>query len=236
MKRIALLFAVLVVVVVVGCGPVPAVEAGRQLFRDPRTSVSEFNAFSCATCHDDGSGEGEARIFSGGSLENSVFRSTWWGGQAPTLKVAVDNCVVFFMREPAGFAVDDERGRALYAYLRSISPEEQSDNLPLTVVENVVTSLPRGDPKRGEEVWNQACASCHGAPHTGEGRLNDLVSLVPEASAEFAPSTGFDVDVVIAEKVRHGPFFGVGGNMPPFSLEALSDEDLGALIAFLLPE
>jgi thiosulfate dehydrogenase len=233
MRAIAL--ASFVVVAAVACGPVPAEEVGRQLFRDPRLSVSDFNAFSCATCHDDGSGEAEARIFAGRPLENSVFRPSWWGGQAPTLKDAVDNCVVFFLRDQP-FAKDDPRGRALYEYLRSISPEESSPALPLTVVENVVTSVPRGDPRRGEEVWNQACAACHGAPHTGEGRLSDLVALVPEASEEFAPEVGFDVDIIIAEKVRHGPFFGVGGNMPPFSVEALSDEDLGALIAFLLPE
>ena len=140
-------------------GALPAAEVGRQLFSDPRTSLSEFNAFSCATCHDDGAGE--ARIFSGASLQNSVFRSSWWGGQAPTLKDAVDNCVVFFMRDQP-FADDDPRGRALYEYLLSISPEQQSDNVPLTVVENVVASLPRGDPRRGEDVWNAACATCIG--------------------------------------------------------------------------
>jgi thiosulfate dehydrogenase len=39
--------------------------------------------------------------------------------------------------------------------------------------------------------------------------------------------------VVVIEKTRHGRFFGVGGNMPLYSLEALSDEDLGALLAYL---
>jgi thiosulfate dehydrogenase len=68
---------------------------------------------------------------------------------------------------------------------------------------------------------------------TGDGRINDRVSAVPGASQEFADSFGFEVDLVVTEKVRHGQFFGVGGNMPPFSLESLSDEDLGALIAFL---
>ena len=39
--------------------------------------------------------------------------------------------------------------------------------------------------------------------------------------------------LVVIEKVRHGQFFGVGGTMPLYSREALSDEDLGALLAFL---
>jgi thiosulfate dehydrogenase len=33
--------------------------------------------------------------------------------------------------------------------------------------------------------------------------------------------------------VRHGQFFGVGGNMPLFTREALSDSDLGAIVAYL---
>ena len=44
---------------------------------------------------------------------------------------------------------------------------------------------------------------------------------------------GVPKQLVVIEKVRHGQFFGVGGNMPLYSLEALSDEDLGALLAFL---
>ena len=217
-----------------GCGPVPATDVGRALFFDPRTSSSAFNAVSCSTCHDDGTDTDTARIFSGHSVINSVKRSSWWGAQAPRLKDAVDHCLVLFMREPAPLADDDPRGRALYEYLLSLSPTPQQ-GLPFTIVENV-TSLARGDPRRGEQVWNLGCQSCHGAPHTGDGRLSDLISVVPESSAEFAEQAGCPIDVVLVEKVRHGLFFGVGGNMPPFGTEMLSDEDLGALLAFLLPQ
>ena len=44
---------------------------------------------------------------------------------------------------------------------------------------------------------------------------------------------GVPKQLVVIEKVRHGQFFGVGGSMPPYSQEALSDADLGALLAFL---
>jgi thiosulfate dehydrogenase len=33
--------------------------------------------------------------------------------------------------------------------------------------------------------------------------------------------------------VRHGKFYNVGGNMPLFSLEALSDAQLGDILAYL---
>lgn len=237
----SLVVAVVVALTGGGCpAEVTAVEVGRQLFSDPRLSGSEFNAFSCSTCHDDGSGEGGARIYPGHPLTDTVFRPTWWGGQSPTLADAVDECLVFFLREQPfatepGDALRAQQGRALYEYLRSISANQNADALPLTIVENV-TSVARGDPRRGEVVWTQACQSCHGTPNDGAGRLNEFVSLVPGSSEAFAAEIGFPVDVVIVEKVRHGPFFGVGGNMPPFSVESLSDEDLGALIAFLLRE
>lgn len=44
---------------------------------------------------------------------------------------------------------------------------------------------------------------------------------------------GYETGVVVVEKVRHGVFFNIGGTMPPSSLEVLSDEDLGALLAYL---
>ena len=86
---------------------------------------------------------------------------------------------------------------------------------------------------RGREVYRSVCATCHGEPHTGNGRLGPLVSIIPEASIEFAEEQGVAPALVVIEKVRHGQFFGIGGNMPLFTREALSDEDLAAILAYL---
>lgn len=216
-----------------GCGPQPAAEVGRQLFADPRLSGSDFNAVSCATCHDDGEGEGLERILPGHSLVDSVFRPSWWGGAAPTLKDAVDRCTVFFMRDQP-LPPTSPAARALYEHLLGISPTNPAPALPLTVVENV-SDLPRGDAARGERVYASACASCHGDAFSGAGRLGELFSIVPDDSVSFAEESGFPLTLVIVEKVRHGGFFGIGGTMPPFSREALSDDDLGALVGYLVP-
>jgi thiosulfate dehydrogenase len=215
------------------CQPEAAVAVGRQLFSDPRLSRSEFNAVSCATCHDDGTGEAEARTLPGASLVDSVFRPSWWGGAAPSLKDAVDHCLVFFMREQP-LEPTAPASRALYEYLLSISPSTSAPPLPMTVVENI-TDLPRGDPGQGARVYAAACASCHGDAFTGAGRPSPLYSVVPGDSEDFAASSGFPLTTVIVEKVRHGAFFGIGGTMPPFSVEALSDDDLGALLGYLVP-
>jgi thiosulfate dehydrogenase len=210
------------------CGPVPAREVGAQLFADPRFAGSDANAFSCATCH---ATADDDRILPGADLRGAFARPSFWGGYAPSLLEATNACLTFFMRgaplEPA-----DVRGRALYEYLVSLEGDRTAQ--PLSIVENV-RGIPRGDPARGARVWDRACASCHGAPHTGAGRITELASRVPEDSVAFAAQSGFPLEVVITEKVRHGAFFGVGGTMPPFSIEALSDEDLGALNAFLVP-
>src|SRR6185503_13183616 len=61
-----------------------------------------------------------------------------------------------------------------------------------------------------------------------------LLSITPDgAGDEPYAFTGIDPSLVVIEKVRHGRFFNIGGEMPLFSEEALSDDDLGALLAYL---
>jgi thiosulfate dehydrogenase len=223
----------LVALVIAGCQPEAAVDVGQRLFSDPRLSRSTFNTVSCATCHDNGTAEADARILAGASLVDSVSRPSWWGGDVVSLKDAVDTCLVFFMREQP-LAPSAPASRALYEYLLSISSGASSPPAPLTIVENVADLSP-GDPTQGARVYEAACASCHGAAFTGEGRDSPLASVVPTDSVAFAEQNGFSLSLVIVEKVRHGAFFGIGGTMPPFSTEALSDDDLSALLGYLAP-
>lgn len=216
------------VLVAVACGPVPARDVGAQLFEDARLARSDANAFSCATCH--ATSDGDPRLLPGASLVGAAARPTYWGGYAPQLLDATNHCLTFFMRGPP-LTSDEPRARALYEFLLSLEGGD-SEAQPLTIVENI-TSVARADPGRGREVWDGACGSCHGDPHTGAGRLTEEATVVPEGSADFADDSGFPLDLVVTEKIRHGAFFGVGGTMPLFSAESLSDEDLGALLAFL---
>lgn len=218
-----------------GCAEPVTIDAatfGAQLFADPSLSASEFNTFSCATCHTTSSDPASAaRLPAGHSLANAAFRASYWGGDETSLLAAVNACTTLFMRG-VPFTADDPKGRALFEYLVQLSPKRDATALPLDVVENI-TDVARGDVARGAVVWAAACESCHGAPHTGEGRISKLASLVPESSIELASQLKAEPSLVVTEKIRHGPLFGVGGNMPFFSREALSDEDLGALMTFL---
>jgi thiosulfate dehydrogenase len=145
---------------------------------------------------------------------------------------ATNQCITQFMRGRA-LAPDDDNGRALFVYLESLSPDASAAGLPLTTVRTIV-DVPSGDAGRGSSVYAQACAGCHGAPHTAQGRIASDATIVPDdsiAAHGSDPKTG--ARPIVIEKVRHGKFFGIGGVMPSFSLEALSDAELGDLLAYL---
>lgn len=221
---------VLVLVLVAGCGSRSAEDYGRALFSDPGASNAKSNPFSCATCHTISAQA--TGLHPGYDLYDVASRPSWWGGNVATLLDATNQCITYFMSGKP-LTMDDEKGRAIYVYLKSQSPDPSADALPLTVVQNIV-DVPSGDAGKGADEWNQACAGCHGAPHTGQGRISDLASLVPDDSiAAHGTSPTMGARPVVIEKVRHGKFFNVGGIMPLFSVEALSDEQLGDILAYL---
>ena len=92
------------------------------------------------------------------------------GRAVVSLGDAVDTCVVYFMKgQPLDRASD--KGRALFAYLESITlAGSPTETLPMTVPENV-SAIPLGDATRGAELYRGACAYCHGAVHTGDGNI-----------------------------------------------------------------
>lgn len=219
-----------------GCGDVevPAAELGERLFRDPAVSTSPFNAFSCATCHVADPGQPAVvpgRLDSGYNLGNSVGRPSWWGGYEVRLLDAINVCIDRFMGGRK-LAPEDPAARQLYAFLDARSPEAASPAAPLTLVRHV-TALDgmKGDPGRGGTVYTQSCYRCHGAVNTGVGRISPLATRVPEDTKKsFDPAL---VRAVVVEKVRHGRFYNIGGVMPFYSVEAMSDAEVADMLAYL---
>jgi thiosulfate dehydrogenase len=212
-----------------GCAE-SAADYGKSLFGDTTVSTAASNPFACSTCHE--VVDPPVKALPGYTLHDSATRPSWWGANVDTLLDATNQCVTNFMRGKA-LAPDDDKGRALFVYLESISPDPMAPALPLTVVQNIV-DIPSGDPNAGAQLWKLACGNCHGDPHTGAGRISNVVSLVPDdslAAHGTDPKTG--ARPVTIEKVRHGKFFNVGGNMPLYSVEALSDAQLGQILGYL---
>ncbi|MBX7100698.1 MAG: c-type cytochrome [Myxococcaceae bacterium] len=221
---------VLAAALLAGCAPT-AQSYGEQLFNDPQFAGSKFNAWSCATCHAVRSGD--ARILTGHPMPGLFQRSATWGGALPRPIDAASFCYVAFMRGPGALSPDEPHSKALSAYLQSLPAAAPSGPLPFTVVANVVDVAP-GDAVRGKAVYQQACQACHGEPHTGNGRNSTLATILPDVQDDYASVfPGVKPTLVFVEKIRHGQFLGIGGNMPPFSQEVLSDDDLGALLGYL---
>jgi thiosulfate dehydrogenase len=229
--------ALALAVLAAACGGTPedrlAADVGAELFADPRafTDRPEENVFSCADCHATTDPAPSDRMWPGHTLAGAADRTSFWGGDLLRLEDAVDACIVYFMLGSPMDPQSDE-SRALYEYLVSLAPGDTPlPGLPMTV-DDVINDVPRGDPARGEVVYDLACRSCHGEAHTGTGNLVQFV--LPEDTEDYDldfPTLGRAI--VTIDKIRKGRFYHIGGQMPMFTTEVLSDEDLGALLAFL---
>jgi len=211
-----------------GCADRTAAARGEALFSDPSLAGSSLNAVSCATCHSTGD---DPRLLAGGSLRGVVARPSYWGGSELDLRAAIEDCLYFFMRAPVRDALPegDGRGRDLLAYLDTLG-DAPATAVPFTVPPTLPSALAPGDAARGAALYDRGCRSCHGAPHTGAGAPSPLAPVVPEAT--IAEHGSFAPQIVVA-KIRHGGFYGIGGAMPPFSVETASDQDLADLVAAL---
>jgi thiosulfate dehydrogenase len=217
---------------------VPAAQLGARLFNDRALSTSPVNVFSCGTCHvvrAPGADPGAAaRIDAGYNLHDTVRRPTWWGGDRIQLRDAINFCMTQFMGGRA-LEADEPRARQLHEYLADNAGDGPQPPLPLTVV-RTITPLAElaGDATRGQALWDRACRHCHGDPHTGRGAISSRASVVPEATQIAFPSYGPAlIREVIIEKVRHGKFFDIGGVMPFYTTETLSNQDVVDVVTYL---
>ncbi|MGK4003639.1 c-type cytochrome [Sorangium sp. So ce1036] len=213
-----------------------AAEHGAALFRDPSIAGSRFNRYACSTCHEAKPGEaGDAILLPGAPLAGAVDRPSYWGGQEVDLLGAINHCLYFFMMKDEPWTADDGDAQAMYAYLESLPADgAAAEPAPFTPV-YALREPPPGNAGRGEIIHERACASCHGRARSGQGRLVDWAPVLPDETFEDHPLgeyTEAERRLVFVEKVRHGGFVGYGGQMPPFSIEVLSEQDLGDLLTF----
>jgi thiosulfate dehydrogenase len=217
-----------------GCGDdkVPAAEFGQDRFADHKVSTSHFNTFSCATCHvvdPAAPSVVPGRLDSGYNLAGAATRTSWWGGGSTTLLDAINVCVTEFMGG-AALAKDSDAARQLDAYLEG--PPVMTGPAKYTFV-RITTPLAelKGDATRGAEAYQKACHRCHGDAHTWQGHTTSAATVIPESSI-----TTFGMDLarsVTVEKVRHGLFINIGGVMPFYTQEAMSDQTVADILVYM---
>jgi len=223
------------VAVCLGCGPTSLEEQGAALAASTTAlSPSTANIYACLTCHAEAADDARGHLFPGAPLAGATTRTSFWAGQENDLLESINACRAAFMGASTPLEADSTEGEALYAYLLSLEPGDPGP-IPFTVQRTIV-DIPRGSVEPGRSLYDEACAGCHGAPHSGDGRLSDRVPVLPEDSVASHLALGYSyrlIRLVFIEKVRHGPFLGYGGDMPPLSLEVLNDEGLGDILEAL---
>lgn len=142
------------------------------------------------------------------------------GRRAPAVddvSIAYARVVLQTHRMPPGEDPFDNRLRP-----RRLDRQDMADVLAFMVerfdLTGDVEAPEPGDPARGLELYSYNCAACHGA--TGAGGV--------AGRGAFAPPINHYGPQVVADAVRVGPF-----EMPRFGRDALTDEDVGDIIAFL---
>lgn len=243
-QRASLSLGMLVAVSLSGCSSEPldpivkqgsAVDHGAALFNDPAIAGNTLNQYACATCHETGATDTKV-VRPGGSLQGVTKRPSYWGGKELDLLRAINACAYYFMLKADPFVADDEEAKAIYAYLESISQgPEGTAAVPFTVAVTI-TDLPAGDAARGQTAYTRACSLCHGTVHSGAGRLVSRAPILPDQTLAEHPLGQYTADeqrLVFVEKTRHGGFVTYSGEMPPLSLEKLSDDDMADILQFL---
>lgn len=213
-----------------------AIEHGQALFEDPAVSGATFNTLSCATCHDARAGDSDENK-SGAPLAGAVRRPTYWGGSEDRLLGSINACLYYFMQASEPWTGDEDEATAIYAYLESLDADASEADRGAVPFSIAPLSIPAtGDAARGQALYETACANCHGAKTSGEGRPIETAPLLPQQTLNAHPSpdyTDAERRLVFVEKTRHGVFLGYGGQMPPLSAERLSAEDVPDILAYL---
>ncbi|MCB9528498.1 MAG: c-type cytochrome [Myxococcales bacterium] len=212
--------------------------AGQQtanLYFDGEESAAlgaDGNEARCATCH---SNDGTRRGFSGATMQDIAFRTSFKGGDAPDLLAATNACVTGWMGGEA-LTADDASWQSLSAYLESISDPSVTDPNPLApeVLADEAAyeaAYAGGDAAAGEATYELACGVCH----TAELTVNNRPSYPTATLAVFSAGR-------IAQKVRTSgppPSGTADGNdstpgpMPFFEPSDLSQSDLADIVAYL---
>lgn len=209
-----------------------SIEEGRAVYSSPDPESENQYAFSCATCHSDLPAGEETIRMPGHTLFDAVRRPHFKNGQVATFLGAANVCRTDWMLTRA-WADADEDFLDLVSYLHSIAPPGPAPAYTYAIRPPSRQGPTTGIAQAGCELFHNACVICHGPSAGGTPRGPQL--LFPQLGE---PS--FDDPDFIREQVRlSGPMESVyegliGGVMPFWTPDRLSDAELEDLVAYLM--
>ena len=191
-----------------------ATGAAAQSEPSPDAAVEGGRLFAeqCATCH---GADGQGGVIPAG---NGATAPPLVGPGAENVTLAYADLVMRTGRmPPPDNAPFDNRAR------RVTLTDSQRDAVNAFLATELempgdIPEPPAGDATRGQQLFATNCAACHGS--TGAGGVAGAGAWTPAVN-QLEPTT-------IAEAVRIGPF-----EMPAFSEQQLTDDDIGHIAAFL---
>lgn len=190
------------------------------------------NEATCATCHsDDGSQDG----FSGNTLKDIAYHTSYKGGMAATLLLAANACIEGWMGGTP-LVEGDASWDMLKSYLESISsPAATTPNMiaPEVLADEAAyaAAYTGGDAVAGAAKYDTYCGKCHTVPLT-----------VGKTAAPAKDTLKVFMTGRIAQQVRtsgpppsglQDPTDSTPGPMPFFELKDLAAKDLADVIAHI---
>lgn len=146
-----------------------AIKRGYTYVNESNTTLDEYvgNQLSCTSCHA-GAGIGEASSLVGVTAVSPEYNPR--AGKVMSIEDRINGCMVRSMNGEK-LPLDSQEMRDMVSYLTYISKDvpvgaDLSWRKPNTMK---VEDIPETDLAKGEEIYKQSCAACHGADGGGTG-------------------------------------------------------------------
>jgi mono/diheme cytochrome c family protein len=205
-----------------------AIRRGMKVFEEPDP---DGNLFACGTCHDLAPDEELTFLRPGHTLHDALRRPSYKAGRVATFLGASNVCRIDWM-VTAPWQETSPDFKDLVAFLESISPADEAPPLAFEIAPPSRTGPPAGSADDGCVLFHKSCVTCHGESGAGTFLAPSLFEF------EFAPD-------FIREKIRlSGPSLEdnpktvydglVGGVMPFWSRDKLSDAQVEDLVSYLV--
>ena len=191
-------------------------------------SLSYANDFACSSCHALTEPASDGFIRAGHPIGDATRRDTFKNGRVASFLDSAKSCLSEWMNANQNSLWDENSAdyQDLLAYLKD---QDKGDGAALPISYTIQApqtgAFANGDATRGKATFEASCALCHGSTNQGTNIGPAIGSTNPDLIAAKARLSG-KTDSAVYDQL-------LGGSMPFWSLERMSDSDLADTIAHI---